>query len=122
MFNLYAANQDDHTKNWSFLQDDNGQWRLAPFYDVTFSPTPHNQHTMSYAGYGQEPTIKAVQQLAAQANYSWKDAQNQIAKVVESLSNWKETAKDFAVTPEVIKLVSKQLDKTYQQNKKLCVF
>ncbi len=122
MFNLFAANQDDHTKNWSFLQDDNGQWRLAPFYDVTFSPTPHNQHTMSYAGYGQEPTVKAIKQLAAQANYSWKDAQNEITKVLESLSKWGKTAKDLGVTPEVIKSVSKQLDKTYQQNKKLCVF
>ena len=122
MFNLFAANQDDHTKNWSFLQDDNGQWRLAPFYDVTFSPTPHNQHTMSYAGYGQEPTVKAIKQLAAQANYSWKDAQNEITKVVESLSKWGKTAKDLGITPEVIKSVSKQLDKTYQQNKKLCVF
>ncbi len=122
MFNLFAANQDDHTKNWSFLQDDNGQWSLAPFYDVTFSPTPHNQHTMSYAGYGQEPTIKAIQQLAAQANYSWKNAQNEIAKVVESLSKWEKTAKDLDISPEIIKLISKQLDKTYQLNKKLCVF
>ncbi len=122
MFNLFAANQDDHTKNWSFLQGDNGQWSLAPFYDVTFSPTPHNQHTMSYAGYGQEPTVKAIQQLAAQANYSWKDAQNEITKVVESLSRWEETAKDLGVSHKIIKLVSKQLDKTYQLNKKLCVF
>ena len=30
IFNLFAMNQDDHTKNWSFLMDDqgNGRWHL----------------------------------------------------------------------------------------------
>lgn len=40
IFNLFSANQDDHSKNWAFLQDDEGQWSPVPFYDVTFSPTP----------------------------------------------------------------------------------
>lgn len=26
MFNLFAMNQDDHSKNWAFLQDDRGYW------------------------------------------------------------------------------------------------
>ncbi len=26
MFNLFAANQDDHSKNWGFLQADDGSW------------------------------------------------------------------------------------------------
>ncbi len=35
-FNLLAVNQDDHVKNFSFLMDDRGQWRLSPAYDLTF--------------------------------------------------------------------------------------
>ena len=38
VFNLFALNQDDHSKNWAFLQNDDGQWRPAPFHDVTFKP------------------------------------------------------------------------------------
>ncbi len=120
VFNLFADNQDDHTKNWSFLMDDVGQWRLAPFYDVTFSPSPYNQHMMSYAGYGQKPSIKALQTLAAQANFSsWKVAQQSIEGIVDALSQWKPIAKDLGVSMDVIQQVSDGLDKMYRENKGL---
>lgn len=120
MFNLFADNQDDHTKNWSFLMDDKGHWQPAPFYDVTFSPNPHHQHMMSYMGYGTQPTLKAIQKLALQANFSsWKKAQNEINKVLEALSNWSMIAKELRVKPSIIKMISKQLDEVYQQNKSL---
>ncbi len=120
LFNLFADNQDDHTKNWSFLMDDNGQWRLAPFYDVTFSPNPHHQHMMSYAGFGQQPSIDAVQKLAAQANFSkWKDAQHEISKVLDALSQWPVVAAELDIAPSTIKMISKQLDEVFQKNKKL---
>jgi len=118
MFNLFADNQDDHTKNWSFLMGDNGQWQPAPFYDVTFSPNPHHQHLMAYAGYGTQPTLKAVQQLAAQANFSsWKKAQDEIEKVLEALSTWTSVAKALEVKPTITKMISKQLDEVYRGNK-----
>jgi serine/threonine-protein kinase HipA len=37
IFNVLAANCDDHTKNHSFLMDKTGEWHLAPAYDVTHS-------------------------------------------------------------------------------------
>ena len=40
VFNLFAANQDDHTKNWAFLQDDAGVWRPSPAYDRDVQPEP----------------------------------------------------------------------------------
>ena len=118
MFNLLADNQDDHTRNWSFLMDDNGQWQPAPFYDVTFSPNPHHQHMMAYGGYGTQPTLKAIQQLATQANFSsWKRAQDGINKVLEALSHWATTAKELDVKPSIIKMIAKQLDEVYRGNK-----
>lgn len=54
VFNVVARNQDDHTKNISFLMDKSGQWRLSPAYDVTYSHNPAghwtNQHQMSING------------------------------------------------------------------------
>jgi serine/threonine-protein kinase HipA len=120
IFNLLADNQDDHTKNWSFLMDDKGQWQVAPFYDVTFSPTAHNHHMMAYAGYGKDPSIKAIKQLASQANFSnWKTAQLEIQKVVDALSQWSAIAKELEVKADTIKLITKQLKHTFQQNKGL---
>ena len=120
IFNLFADNQDDHTKNWSFLMDDKGQWQLAPFYDVTFSPSPHNQHMMAYGGYGQQPTVKVMQKLARQANFSnWKDAQNEMVKVLDALSKWTSITSELDVSADISNLISKQLDKAYQLNKGL---
>jgi len=54
VFNVIARNQDDHTKNISFLMDKSGAWRLSPAYDVTYSHNPAgqwtNQHQMSVNG------------------------------------------------------------------------
>ncbi len=37
VFNVMGVNRDDHTKNFSFLLPEDGQWQLAPAYDVTHS-------------------------------------------------------------------------------------
>lgn len=36
-FNLAAANQDDHVKNFAFLMSEDGKWRLSPAFDMTFA-------------------------------------------------------------------------------------
>ena len=38
VFNVVAANNDDHSKNFSFLMNRNGEWHLSPAYDVTYPP------------------------------------------------------------------------------------
>lgn len=36
VFNHLANNSDDHNKNFSFIMNERGQWRLAPAYDMTY--------------------------------------------------------------------------------------
>jgi serine/threonine-protein kinase HipA len=54
VFNVLARNQDDHTKNITFLMDKEGNWSLSPAYDVTYSHNPKgdwtNQHQMTING------------------------------------------------------------------------
>lgn len=54
VFNVAAANCDDHTKNVAFLLRPDEGWELAPAYDVTFAHDPANtwtkQHLMSVNG------------------------------------------------------------------------
>ena len=37
VFNLVGCNQDDHVKNFAFMMDRQGQWSLAPAYDLCHS-------------------------------------------------------------------------------------
>lgn len=54
VFNVAAANCDDHTKNFAFLRRRGGGWELAPAYDVTFAHDPRSvwtrQHLMAVNG------------------------------------------------------------------------
>ena len=54
LFNEYAKNYDDHTKNVAFLMDKKGVWRLSPAYDMTFSYSKNstwvNAHQMLING------------------------------------------------------------------------
>ena len=43
VFNVLAANQDDHVKNISFLMDRRGKWSLSPAYDMTFAYNSNNR-------------------------------------------------------------------------------
>jgi len=55
VFNVVAHNRDDHSKNFSFLMDEQGEWRLAPAYDLTCSTGINGEHTTSVAGEEQNP-------------------------------------------------------------------
>lgn len=54
VFNVVARNQDDHTKNISFLMDESGSWRLSPAYDMGYAYNPSGfwtaTHQMSING------------------------------------------------------------------------
>ena len=100
--------------------DDHGHWSLAPFYDVTFSPTAYNQHMTAFVGYGSQPPLKAIQKLAKQANFAnWNQAKQVIEQVVESVQGWNKQAGLFDIKPEIQKLIDKQLHESWQGNKGL---
>ncbi|TVP52985.1 MAG: type II toxin-antitoxin system HipA family toxin [Halomonas sp.] len=120
LFNLFACNQDDHSKNWAFLQDDRGQWQPAPFYDVTFSPHPFSEHATAYMGFGKQPSLKAIQQLATHAGFAnWQQAQPYIQEIVEVVSTFPSVAKDLGVKASTIELITQRLSQAWQENKGL---
>lgn len=120
LFNLFACNQDDHSKNWAFLQDDTGQWRPAPFYDVTFSPHPFAEHATAYMGFGKQPPLKAMQRLATQAGFTdWKQALPYVQETVDVLSSFSVVAKHLGARASTIDLITKRLNQAWRENKGL---
>ena len=45
IFNIVGRNQDDHTKNFGFLMDKSGKWKLSPAFDLTYSYDPTGSWT-----------------------------------------------------------------------------
>lgn len=67
VFNYVFKNQDDHTKNFSFLMDQNQQWRFSPAYDLMYNNGKKFtfENRMSFDGkLGSEVTIKEFESLA----------------------------------------------------------
>ena len=117
IFNLLSSNQDDHSKNWAFLQADDGQWQPAPFYDVTFSPHPFNAHATAFGGYGKAPPIKVMQKLAASAGFgSWNVARQVIEEVSEAISQFTYLAQQQGISKTTVSAIAKTLDQRKQEN------
>lgn len=48
VFNIVGRNQDDHVKNIAFLMNQQGEWSLAPAFDVTYSYNPAGSWTATH--------------------------------------------------------------------------
>ncbi|MHA7057474.1 type II toxin-antitoxin system HipA family toxin [Aquimarina sp. M1] len=114
VLNIIARNQDDHTKNISFLMDQQGVWKLAPAYDVTYSYNPTgiwtSMHQMSANAKRGDFTTKDLLTVGNKIRYN--KSKETIQQVLDVVSNWSHYA-DKAGIP------SKQADilqKTFRTN------
>lgn len=95
VFNVLAANCDDHTKNLSFLlKDRHSPWRLAPAYDITHAHNPAGawtyQHLMSVGGKFGEIRRSDMEQLGERFSIPFK--REVYKQVAAALARWPEFA------------------------------
>ncbi len=81
VFNILFHNRDDHSKNFSFLMSESGEWRLAPAYDLTWSRGPGGEHTTAVLGEGKTPTKSHLIALAERRGIDRGTAQKIISQV-----------------------------------------
>ena len=73
-FNVFAHNRDDHSKNFSYLFDENKkEWHLSPAYDLTYSSSFNGEHATTINGEGKNPTPDDI--LAVAKNIGIKEKQ-----------------------------------------------
>ena len=104
VFNVVIRNQDDHTKNISFLMDKNGKWNLSPAYDIGFAYNPNgawtNTHQMSING--KYDNITRQDLLACASTNNIKNASDIINQVCQAVAEWPRIAKTCDVPQEMI--------------------
>ena len=106
-FNVYGHNRDDHSKNFSFLMDSGGLWKLAPAYDLTFSSSSYGMHSTMVAGESKMPGRKHLLELAQ--NFSVKNPNKIIDRVQDVLLSWKKYAIECGVSKESTTLINKTI-------------
>lgn len=97
-FNVFAYNRDDHAKNFSFLMDKKGSWRVAPAYDLTFSGGPGGEHSTTVMGEGRHPGKEHVLGLADKVGISKRLARAVIAEVQDAVQRWPSYAAESGVS------------------------
>ncbi|MGI6407453.1 MAG: type II toxin-antitoxin system HipA family toxin [Thiopseudomonas sp.] len=75
VFNVVFNNHDDHSKNFSFLLNQQQQWQLSPAYDLTFNEGPNGYHQMSVMGEALTVEKKHLLELAKVAGITKHQAQ-----------------------------------------------
>jgi serine/threonine-protein kinase HipA len=104
VFNVAAANCDDHTKNFAFLCDASTGWRLAPAFDVTHSYSESspwvNQHQMSVNGKFRDIGRKDL--LAVADRYDVAGALGALSDIADAVDAWPEFANEARVPAGLI--------------------
>ena len=90
-FNVFSHNRDDHSKNFSFIyNEDLNKCELSPAYDLTYSYSINGEHATTINGNGVNPDL------------------NDILKVAEKIGLDKKKAEKIAI--EIKEIVKKELE------------
>lgn len=99
VFNVLSRNCDDHTKNISFVMDQQGKWGLSPAYDMTFAYNPSGQwtrrHQMAVNGKREKIDMNDLLEIAGSINL--KKGKEIIRRNLDVLKNWKTYAREAGV-------------------------
>jgi len=110
VFNVISRNCDDHTKNFAFLMDKNGLWKLSPAFDICHAYRPNSQwvsqHALSIGSKRKDFVTQDFINLASKMNI--KKPKEIINQVQNAVSNWRH----FANEVEVDKVLTKAIEST----------
>lgn len=115
VFNVLSHNRDDHSKNFSFLMDVQGNWTVSPAYDLTFSSGPAGEHSTMIMGEGKSPTKAHLLGLAGTCNIKQDKALEIIHQVLAALKKWDNFATEVGVSKLQIKNIGEAL-RTIRKN------
>jgi serine/threonine-protein kinase HipA len=104
IFNIATHNKDDHAKNFTFIHERTGEWKLAPAYDLTFSAGMNNQHTTAINGSG-NPTHADIAAIAEAHNI--KHWESILEEVLDLVASWPIIARANQVNKSSIDSIEK---------------
>lgn len=109
VFNVIGVNNDDHTKNISFLMDKSGQWRLAPAYDMTYAFKPSHkylaQHQLSING--KRSGINHTDLMLVAERMNIKKPGEIIDQITDVIGSWPGYASNAGIPDSQIKSIGK---------------
>lgn len=116
VFNVIAENVDDHTKNFSFIMQPNGEWHISPAYDIVFSADPdshfYRNHELTILSKRKNITKQDLLLFAQRQDI--KNAASIIDEVTEVVMNFKAYAEKVEIDDYWIKKIMRVIEENYQ--------
>ena len=105
VFNILANNTDDHHKNFTFIMNRQGLWRLSPAYDMTYifdtgGYLPNREHCLMIGGKLRDITHEDVIAFAGDAGI--RAPESIIRKVATAVAPFRQLAEKNGVKDEWI--------------------
>ena len=112
-FNVFACNRDDHIKNLSFMMDRQGDWSLAPAYDLTYvlegELDERHKHQMTINRKADGFKRSDLLNCAATAGLAKARAAAMLGEVRSAVAEWRFVAEDVGVAGPRIDAISRTL-------------
>lgn len=104
VFNVVVRNQDDHTKNISFLMNEQGHWYLSPAYDMGYAYNPKGNWTATHqmSVNGKFDNITRQDLMTCATNNNIKNAAEIIDQVCDVAAHWSTIARECGVPQTMI--------------------
>ena len=85
-FNVFSHNRDDHSKNFSFIyNEDLNKWELSPAYDLTYSYSINGEHATTINGNGVNPNLNDILKVAEKIGLDKKKAEKITIEIRETV-------------------------------------
>ena len=107
VFNVIFNNRDDHSKNFSFIMNIDGQWKFSPGYDLTFSEGPRGEHQMDICGEARSPGREHLLQLASKTGIAERAAVETIDRLVAVVDGFTDFVADLPIRKETLLSIEK---------------
>ncbi len=91
LFNVFAHNRDDHSKNFTFMyRESEKKWVLSPAYDLTYSSSIGGEHATMVNGInpGMDDILAVAKKIGLNITKAKKTASDIKECVFEMLDDW----------------------------------
>lgn len=113
VFNIVGRNQDDHTKNFGFLMNKSGTWRLSPAFDLTYCYDPTGNwtkvHQLTLNNKQDNFTVEDIIAFGAYCNLSEKTSKKILKSTQEHFASFDALAREHKVDDGLREMILKSL-------------
>lgn len=109
VFNVAAANDDDHGRNHAFLMDADGTWRLAPAYDLTQATYPLASGFRAARIHGKASDITRADLKKLGKAHAVRSIDATIDQVLDAIAKWESFADEVKLPKATAAMVHQQM-------------